>query len=106
MTKQEEIRQGIKVIFDRLQLNNPDELSSAVWKAIRDDLIKEILSYLHSQGVVLKVDRELPIFAKVLPLDRYTEFNNGYVKGQEFERDRALKAGYVVVEPLIEEGKE
>lgn len=72
MTKQEEIRKWLG--------HNFDETNARV-----------ILDYLYGQGVVIKVERELPA-----NLWRHT-----YQEGQF----SMLRAGFVAVEPLIEEGK-
>jgi len=55
MTKQEEIMQGVKPILK--ELRNEAELLGRV--NINPHLDK-LLAYLHSQGVVIKIDRELP----------------------------------------------
>ena len=46
MTKQEEIREGLSDLIYGLAYRPPD--------------VDAILRYLHSQGVVIKVDSELP----------------------------------------------
>ncbi len=53
----------------------------------------ELIKYLHSQGVVRKVERELP--SRFLIITRSPQ--NAYEQAQ---RDM-LKSGYVAVEPLI-----
>ena len=78
MTKQEEIREGLYMAM--LAMAPTEELYGKV---------DRILSYLHSQGVVIKVDRELP--------DR-TLMGVSYRKMR-----RILNAGYVAVKPLIGE---
>lgn len=58
MTKQEKIREGI----EGMQFM-PDEFEvfegTQTW-SIRPSGVKKILNKLHSQGVVIKVERELP----------------------------------------------
>ena len=63
MTKQEEIREGIAVYLYKCfstwkesSYYDLSELNRQGWLQYADD----ILSFLHSQGCVLKVDRELP----------------------------------------------
>ena len=79
MTKQEEIREGFE---DWLMGSQHRE-----WDA--KTLSGMALEYLHSQGVVLKVDRELPE-------DWYNDFLDKKRIEKVFEQ-----AGYVAVEPLI-----
>jgi len=84
MTKQEEIREGLGNVI-------------AQWHPlVTGDLLDAILSYLHSQGVVIKVDRELPKECQDCAL--YRSYSGGGIK--------LLKAGYVVVEPLIKRQNE
>lgn len=64
------------------------------------DEVPEILTYLHSQGVVLRVDKELPEMPKWAVLKGMPISGaNGitFVAQQDM-----LKAGYVAVEPLID----
>ena len=67
-----------------------------------------ILSYLHSQGVVIKVDRELPEnpFDEDINGDWESKEEETYYVGKSngFETCKSLiiKAGYVAVEPLME----
>lgn len=93
MTKQKEIREGIaQSIFERFTNGHkPWEKCTQKHKDIflrRADLI---LTYLRSQGVVIKVDRELPSFV---------------MEARDWDSVERIKnklTGYVVVEPLIEE---
>ena len=101
MATREEIREGIEqgirlgiCAYQHLGFGNPELYSK---------IAAVIIKRLHSKDVVIKVERELPEFARILSLDRYAEFNYAYIKGQEFERDTEYKAGYVAVEPLIKE---
>ena len=70
MTKQEEIKSGIS------------EIAEEYWYSSLM-VTRKVLEYLHSQGVVIKVDKEMP---------------HGTIHCD------MLKAGYVPVEPLIKEG--
>lgn len=49
MSKQEEVREGIAKYFERIDYG---------WSSL--DYADNVLDYLASQGLVLKVDRELP----------------------------------------------
>lgn len=89
-----EIREGIaQLLFDWLDCRVEDAADNY---AVSD----KILSYLHSQGVVIKVDRELPL----------PEFENSAVGVDRFNlqlqmRRKISEAGCVAVEPIIEESK-
>ena len=87
MTKQEEIRSGVLGI---LQLHGMGVLKSV---AAEGDIYK----YLHSQDVVIKVDRELPRPKHVT--DETWEWMNDFLIRT---RKEFIKAGYVAVEPLRE----
>ncbi len=104
MTKQEEIREGLIEICR--------ERTSGAGKV----LAGEILDYLHSQGVVIKVDRELPDDVLIdfssnmesagkkfidteITYDAYVELTNKLA----LEADKKLTlAGYGAVESLVE----
>ena len=60
----------------------------------RKELAGRILSYLHSQGCVLRVERELPDVLNIGKRER----GNYYAFQQMLDR-----AGYSAVEPLIKE---
>ena len=83
MTRQE-IREGIASI---VMGDNPLGL------VVSD----RVLNYLHSQGVVIKVDRELPNDAIYRPPKQ----EEAYCEG----RDTVIQAGYTAWEPLIKECK-
>ena len=85
MTKQEEIYKGVSEIV---------EWAVEVGKDRR--AIKDIFEYLHSQGVVIKVDRELPIW-ELGSISNEVEYAIYKAAQQDM-----LKAGYVAVEPLVE----
>lgn len=88
MTKQEEIRKGIEKYT---------EAPAALW------------AYLHSQGVVIKVDREYPDFTSCTEKDEIIAHQymwgdrDWYASGQGNAYDVMTEAGYVAVEPLIGE---
>ncbi len=95
MNKQEEIREGIKAILASdlsvhiqakgLSLDQSD-FTSALDNAW-EERVNEILSYLHSQGVVIKVDGELP---ELLISDEGV-----------YAVKHDSKAGYTKTEPLV-----
>ena len=95
MAKQEEIREGIKdsLLFD-MKLISPMVSKELEFNA--NELAKEILTYLHSKGVVIKVDKELPRF-KVK--NRHPE---ELKIGWHVQR-AMLDAGFTATEPLIKE---
>jgi len=88
MTKQEEIREGIAIILESAG-------ASKKWTL-------NILEFLRSQGVVIKVDRELP--DKNANNTWYDDDLGEAGKiGWELGVEDMLKAGYVAIEPLIKE---
>ncbi len=91
MTKQEEIREGIDRI---IQHWNPCASTSTDWTPLHGGLTvgQDLVNYLHSQGVVIKVDRELPEPVGV-------EILVGAII--HATQQDMLKAGYVAVEPLV-----
>ncbi len=55
MTKQEEIREGIKDIYAReLKLGYEGQFLND------DEVVESVIQYLRSQRVVIKIDREVP----------------------------------------------
>ena len=96
MNEQVEIRKGVENIVQEYSGFEIPE-----WQ-----LTEEIMTYLHSQGVVIKVDRELPPVgwfwknckqqrnkpAKICLECPFVDYKTG-----------KIKAGYVAVEPLIKE---
>ena len=101
MTKRKEIREGIaKIVFNARQPDSDFEClykhQQEAWRCVADKL----LSYLHSQGVVIKVDRELP---------KCHECGGKKFVYGEPENWKTLRlcptcygmGGYVAVEPLI-----
>ena len=99
MSKQEEIREGVAIkLYGWLHSSgSPDRHSKKVPEVVRTGYRKradELLEDLASEGVVLKVDRELPINTCG---DDYDCYESCHLIAQE----DMLKAGYVAVEPLI-----
>jgi len=87
MTKQEEIREGIAreyMAATGMEYREGD--------GKRSIFVDQILAYLHSQGCVLKVERELPSYRNAV-----NKSYNDYMLGQE----DMLKAGFGAFEPLI-----
>ena len=83
MTKQEKIMEGLDELFHDMGLGETMD---------SETFINTILAYLHSQGVMIKVDRKFrSTRAKV------SSSYNDYMLGVE----DILDAGYVAVEPLI-----
>ena len=118
MTKQEKIREGLAekahLIWQRwmaYMLTHLDEEHIERWKrqanmAYSDlldgekvsdqNIADEYSKYLHSQGVVIKVERELPKY--VVGINATSE--GAKMMAIEVQEDM-LKAGYIAVEPLI-----
>ncbi len=103
----EEIREGIsRRLF---QIENNFEVTDEWWAEMCEnewsnaivcsENADKILNYLHSQGVVIKVDKELP---KPLTAS-YIDWDNGNIVTEVvWDTARALnRAGYLAVEPLI-----
>lgn len=94
-TKQEEIYWQIATLLVPVAQGKMDGFKAS----------EKILSYLHSQGVVIKVDRELP---EIKPFIRnewtaHDTQDECYQNGQAYMLMRLKEAGYVAVEPLIKE---
>ncbi len=85
MTRQEKIRNNLAVELDKCDLG---EWDTWVWV----ETANKILSYLDSQGVVLKAGNKLPTIS----------YHSAYPENEEEYQKAMLKAGYVAVEPLIE----
>ena len=117
----EEIKEGIMGLLKILSeycITDEAKLISQFRENSRDGIATQILEFLHSQGVVIKADRELPENplsldyeklpppfdeddSKVTAEDVYLMHYNGIEKGKRL----MLKAGYVAVEPLVDEKK-
>ena len=110
MTKQEKIREGVASLT-RDRFKQPAENAGLDWdENFNHYLASDILSYLHSQGVVIKVDRELPeigiisgqYVSEIDKSDRYW-FERPQLAAYRKSQQDMLGAGYAAVEPLIEE---
>ena len=96
MATREEIAEGIEEILRqpiRIDFVNRQKFTDI--KRGRSERTVQILRYLHSQGVVIKVDKELP--KRFLCAGRTSR--ESYKLGTE----DMLVAGYVAVEPIIKE---
>ena len=94
MTKQEEIREGIA---SYIRLYNGTSTTASEFTS------KAILEYLHSQGVVLKVDKELPINPYRFNVHLDAGIYDGLYREKYFEAQQGMvNAGFTAVEPLIE----
>jgi len=90
MTREEEIRG----IFKRIPFKG-------IQVIILDDYIIDwIIGELHSQGVVIKTDRELPLKIPAVPDN---EWSAGYSCGEEFMQHVMLKWHNDSLEPLVGE---
>ena len=97
MTKQEEIKGEIyRILYDVACSPYPER------GGLLENRASQILAYLHSQGVVIKVERELPprYFANRKKMPWVSDYDV-----EKNTQEEMLKAGYVAVEPLIEESK-
>ena len=110
MATREDIREGIDSLIERNTVFTKGEYSPLAGPISSDKremwcdpayLAGEILSYLHSQGVVIKVKRELP--AVILSKDM-TDADRRYKKAVwEYAQETMVEAGYVATKPLIKE---
>ncbi len=90
---QEEIREGIYNII--LDCEEPDGVDA-------NRAVQLITQYLHSQGVVLKVEGKLPEI--VFPMHIGSDSPIGHIAREWHKKTQEdmLEAGYVKTEPLIE----
>ena len=95
MTKREEIREGVAQLV--VEVGKPNRHSYAV----ADGMIR----YLHSQGVVIKVERELPEYAPFPERNPKPIEGAAFLLGMDIGREDMLGVGYVAIEPLIKESK-
>lgn len=97
MDKRTQIREGLAEHFQTIFGSYFSESDCKSFATIA-------IKYLHSQGVVLKVDRELPQIirglAKEIEYEPSLTYEDRIVEGV---LNRMLKAGYVATEPLVEE---
>ncbi|KKL92453.1 hypothetical protein LCGC14_1884560 [marine sediment metagenome] len=84
MTIQEEIKEGIAIILESAG-------ASREWTL-------NILEYLHSKGVVVKVEGKLP---PRMPRVMDDPWSGGFSYGEEIRENAMKAAGYEAVEKLI-----
>lgn len=59
MTRQQKVREGVRVLMDGCyEARNPDYPELAAFQPMK--FLNELIPYLHSQGLVVRVDKELP----------------------------------------------
>ena len=94
MTKQREIKERIDHILELMERR----------KIPRDVIQRQLLRYLHSQGVVIKIDKKPPKnpYTNSMGVFNYFTRYNTY----QIATLRMLKDGYVAVAPIIEEGND
>ena len=103
MTIQEKIREGINQYLTKQFICDEDR------EVPEDEYLHEanaLLAYLHSQGVVIRVDRELPDLERTILLHRDTELAAGelWIDPKQLSveiADKLRKAGYGAFEQLI-----
>jgi len=98
MATREEIDSGLEELFYEMGLGETIDCETFKHK---------IKSRLHSQGVAIRVDRELPenpyLEEAQTAWDRNDENSIGYHRYHGYRRSQEDMAGYVAVEPLIKE---
>ena len=99
MSKQSDIREGIQDLMDNCwEQCNPDYPKLITFRPMK--FLNELMPFLHSQGVVIKVDRELP---KAFVASWFQWNGEDILEDVSTDTQTALdKAGYEAVEPLIE----
>ena len=97
MTKQEEVKEGVQELIDKCYgSRNPDYPKLIIFRPQK--FLNELFPYLHSQGVVIKTERELPKVEWTL-----TGIETPSQAQKISKAFRKAYAGYVAVEPLIKE---
>ena len=106
MTIQEKIRRDVYIITLDYFRRITEAIESAGDELPDETLADELLEYLHSQGVVIKAERELP--------DKWGEwdgdfkissrlFDSNSEEAYNLAQQDMLRDGYVATEPLIKE---
>ena len=90
MTEREEIREEL---ISRISTARKTKVLDG--NEFDQEFVDNMLTYLHSQGVVIRVDRELPKLKR--------RFRGDYNTGYAHCRQDAIEAGCVATKPLIEE---
>ena len=99
MTKQEEIQEGLAVklaSFEGRKYWQMPDVDKEYWLTQSS----ASLQYLHSQGVVIKVDRQLPRL-KSITSEATVEEKSAFLLGLKYAQEGIIEAGYVAVESLI-----
>lgn len=100
MTKQEEIRRELYIRSLKYFKDFQDALYNGGESCPTQCLVDELLEYLHSKGVVIKVERELPpSMANEVDWSGKVNWQAGY----DHAEARYRLAGYEAVEPLVKE---
>ena len=99
MPKQEELREGIAETTITVLIDETDYLESPALNQVAGDITEKVLKYLHSQGVVIKVD--CPKCSGHGRPNKVTyNLHTGYcVSGHSCPN--CNNTGYVAVEPLV-----
>lgn len=92
MPKQEEIREGIRKELGKLYRSRG--------AAVFPEDITAILTYLKSQGVVIRVEKELPKLKK-LEGEATLKEKMAYLSGTEDYRDNLKGTGFCAYEEII-----
>ena len=97
MTKREELQAKThQIIENNLRVDNGE-----AWLTLEG--LYEVFTYLHSQNVVMKMDRNFPV--PYTPIDNEQNLNTEFALDAKMQREIIKEAGFVVVEPLIKEAK-
>lgn len=109
MTKREKIREGMAHWLFKFVCEC--ENIKPAWDDAREYYLREadlLLCYLHSQGVVLKVGRELPEYQWLTEMGihqvliKYLNDNTDLFSATHSIRELFEEAGYTTFEPLME----
>jgi len=96
MTKRGEIKKATNKLIDGCYTKgSPDYPKLLIFQ--RQKFLNELFPLLDRLGVVIKVDRELPLVSEADVDEWCVATTNGIKVGQRF----LIEAGYVAVEPLI-----
>ena len=109
MTSQEEIKEGVAQWLSGYFKFGWQQLDDKQHQQKLDEA-QSLLSYLHSQGVVIKIDKKLLLISLKDAEEHDTKWaeSNFTDSLQEFGKEtqqNMLKAGYVAIEPLIKEAE-
>lgn len=113
MTEKEEIREGVykicssypnevgrQVSINEKKLPGSPLDVEAIQELAALEVAHNVMKYLNSRGVVIKVDRELPIVT-IDPTDDFLiTFKQAHEIAKVYQQEM-LKAGFTAVEPLV-----